>query len=159
MYSSSYYSSSVPSLRRPHRSPLFPYRRSSDLGELDERYGAEPLYVHLRRDPVQVARSFARRWENGNPAGIITAFAGALVISPDPWPAERRMEVCRCYVQTVTANIEAFLADKPRQMTVWLDEAEEWLPRLWERIGGRGDLETALKRFEVQHNARSASRP
>ncbi|QBI53706.1 hypothetical protein [Streptomonospora litoralis] len=128
-------------------------RLSWFLGELDERYGAEPLYVHLRRDPLQVARSFARRWENGNPAGVINAFAGALVIRPQPWPGEQRLEVCRFYVRTVTANIEAFLADKPHQMTVWLDEAEEWFPQLWERIGGEGDADAALKRFEVQHNA------
>ncbi|GAB3447607.1 hypothetical protein GCM10027570_20230 [Streptomonospora sediminis] len=128
-------------------------RLSWFLGGLDERYGSEPLYVHLRRDPVQVAHSFAKRWENGNPAGVITAFAGALVIRPSPWPAERRLEVCRYYVQTVTANIEAFLADKPRQMTVWLDEAEEWFPKLWERIGGQGDFDNALHQLQVQHNA------
>lgn len=128
-------------------------RLSWFLGELDERYGDEPLYVHLRRDPEQVARSFARRWDSGDPAGVVTAFAGALVKRRTPWPQEQRLEVCRYYVRTVTANIETFLADKTRQMTVWLDEADEWFPLFWERVGGTGDFDAALKRFEVRHNA------
>ncbi|MDA0566565.1 hypothetical protein LG943_19945 [Streptomonospora sp. S1-112] len=128
-------------------------RLSWFLGALDERYGEEPLYVHLRRDPVQVAQSFAKRWENGNPAGVITAFATSLVIHPAPWPDAQRMEVCRFYVQTVTANIEAFLADKPNQMTVWLDDAATWFPAFWDRIGGQGDYDAALAQFGIQHNA------
>ncbi|GAA4889758.1 hypothetical protein [Streptomonospora salina] len=128
-------------------------RLSWFLGELDERYGDDPLYVHLRRDPELVAHSYARRWDSGDPAGIIRAFAGGVVMRRKSWPQEQRLEVSRYYVRTVTANIEAFLADKSRQMTVWLDEVEEWFPVFWERLGGRGDCDAALKHFEVRHNA------
>lgn len=128
-------------------------RLSWFLGGLERRFGDEPLYVHLLRDPERVAASFAARWDNGNPAGIIPAFSGALVVNRRPWPEEDRLDLCRFYVETVTANIEAFLAGKPRQMTVWLEEAHTWFPSLWERIGGEGPLETALAEFEVRHNA------
>ena len=61
--------------------------------------------------------------------------------------------MCRFYVQTVTANIEGFLEDKPHQQTVWLEEAQVWFPAFWERIGGEGDLAAALGEFSIRHNA------
>jgi hypothetical protein len=128
-------------------------RLSWFLGELDARFGEDPLYVHLRRDPVLVAQSYAARWDNGYPAGIIRAFGHGMVMRPTDWPEEERIEVARYYVRTVTANIEAFLADKPHTMTVWLDDAQVWFPRLWGRIGGEGDCEAAGKEFDVRHNA------
>lgn len=128
-------------------------RLSWFLGPLQARFGDAPLYVHLRRDPDLVAQSFVRRWDNGYPAGIIGAFAHGLVMRPKAWPEEERIVVARSYVDTVNANIEAFLAGKPHRMTVWLEEAAEWFPRFWERIGGEGDLPAAVGEFATAHNA------
>lgn len=130
-------------------------RLSWFLGGLQQRFGDDPLYVHLRHDPEAVVSSFVKRFDRG----IIATFNGGIVM-------KRRREseaaaVCRHYVDTVTANIEAFLADKPRQMTIWLGEAAELFPDFWERIGAAGDLDAALHEFTVRHNAsdEGATRP
>ncbi len=135
-------------------------RLSWFLGDLGERYGDEPTYVHLRRDPEQVAESFLRRWRSWrtNPAGasVVRAFAHGLVIRNDEWPEAERRDVCRFYVRTVTNNIEGFLADKTNTMTVWLEEANTWVPDMWDRIGGEGDFDAAMAEFGVRHNASRA---
>lgn len=135
-------------------------RLSWFLGDLGERFGDEPLYVHLRRDPEQVAASFERRWRSWrtNPGGasVVRAFAHGVVIPGDDWSEAERLDVCRFYVRTVTKNIEAFMADKTNTMTVRLEEASTWFPTLWHRIGGEGDLVAAMSEFGVRHNA---SRP
>ncbi|MDA8368574.1 MAG: hypothetical protein M0026_01715 [Nocardiopsaceae bacterium] len=61
--------------------------------------------------------------------------------------------MCRFYVRTVTADTEAFLADKPNRSTVWLEDAQAWFPRFWDRIGGEGDYSAAAAEFGVKHNA------
>ena len=106
------------------------------------------LYVHLRRDVDATARSFEARWG----MGIIRAFAQTIIAHPEKWPDEERLAVCREYVQTVTANIELFLRDKPSTMTAWLDDYETWFPDLWRRIEGEGDLDAALAEFAIRHN-------
>lgn len=131
-------------------------RLSWFLGDLGERFGDEPLYVHLRRDPEQVAASFLRRWRSrgAKPTGssVVRAFAHGLMIHNEEWPEADRLDVCRFYVRTVTKNIEAFLADKTNTMTVWLEDANSWFPTLWDRIGGEGDLDMAMAEFGVRHN-------
>ena len=131
-------------------------RLSWFLGDLGERFGDEPLYLHLRRDPEQVAASFLRRWRSRGAkptrSNAVRAFAHGLMIHNDEWPEAERLDVCRFYVRTVTKNIEAFLADKTNTMTVWLDDANTWFPTLWERISGEGDLDAAMAEFYVRHN-------
>ena len=64
-------------------------RLSWMLGALGARYdGTEVLYVHLRRDPDEVARSFELRWESGFRASIIRAFAHGIVQRIEDWPAD-----------------------------------------------------------------------
>jgi hypothetical protein len=121
-------------------------RLSWFLGGLERRFGDEPLYVHLRRDPEAVAASFANRYDRG----IIKAFREGMIMRAGPFEP---LDMCRFYVQTVTDNIETFLVGKPRQMTVWLENVETWLPQLWDRIGGQGDLAAAMGDFQTRHNA------
>jgi len=132
-------------------------RLSWFLGDLGERFGDEPLYVHLRRDPEQVAASFLRRWRSwsSNPSGssMVRAFAHGLLIHNAQWSEAERLDVCRFYVHTVTKNIEAFLADKTNTMTVLLEDASSWFPTMWDRIDGEGDLDAAIGEFGVRHNA------
>jgi hypothetical protein len=132
-------------------------RLSWFLGDLGKAFGDEPLYVHLRRDPEQVAASFLRRWRSWStrPKGssALRAFAHGLLIHNEEWSEADRLDVCRFYVRSVTSNIDAFLADKPHTMNVWLEDASTWFPTLWHRIGGEGDLEAALAEFGVRHNA------
>lgn len=69
------------------------------------------------------------------------------------WPEEDRRRICQFYVDTVTANIEAFLRNKPRAMTIHLEHAKDRFPQFWERIGAEGDLSAATAELDHRHNA------
>lgn len=131
-------------------------RLSWMLGLLEERYGDEPLYVHLQREPRDVESSFLRRW--GNKGGIIDALAHGILHPPvgqQDWSEAERAEVISFYVQMVTANLHAFLKDKPRVQNISLESAREGFREFWDRIGATGDLEAALAEWDVRHNASS----
>jgi hypothetical protein len=63
------------------------------------------------------------------------------------------LEVCLDYVDSVTCNIECFLKDKPRQMTLELESIEETFPAFWESIGAERVRDAAMKEWSVSHNA------
>ena len=124
-------------------------RLSWFLGELGRRH-PEALYVHLLRDPEAVTASFLRRWDSTFRASIIRAFAHGVLTATADWDDPEA--VCRFYVDTVTANIEAFLATK-QAMTLHLEEARQQFPAFLERIGAQGDLTAAVAEWDVAHNA------
>lgn len=129
-------------------------RLSWFLGELGRRFdGRDALYVHLRRDPDAVVESFLGRFEADNRASIIRAFAHGIVIRGRDYAGEERREVCRAYVDAVTANIEQFLEDRP-SMEMWLEEGAATFPRFLDRIAATGDLGAATTEWGVRHNAR-----
>lgn len=130
-------------------------RLSWFLGQLAARFeGKEVFYVHLRRDPTAVARSYLRRWDSDPTfrASIIRAFGHGLLKHTDDWLGEERMEVCRMYVNTVTSNVDDFLRGRP-SMTMWLEEVDDTFPVFLERINAEGDLEQARAEWRVAHNA------
>lgn len=115
------------------------------LGRLDRAFGERAFYVHLRRDDRLTARSFDRRWSGRY--SIIRAYAEGILRRRD-----RTAAICLDYVDTVNANIETFLRDKPNSMTIRLEDARNGFAEFWKRIGADGDLEGALGEFEVMHN-------
>jgi hypothetical protein len=124
-------------------------RLSWMLGRLERAYGDDAFYVHLVRDAEAVAESFLRRWDTG----IIGAYTEEILAAPTDLDVARRRQVCLDYVNTVNANITAFLADKSQRMTMHVENAAEEFPVFWERIGAEGDLEAAVAEFEMHHNA------
>lgn len=118
------------------------------LGRLDRAYGDKAFYVHLRRDPEQVARSFVKRIDRG----IMRAYRRGGILMDLPADADP-LRTALDYCETVEANIEAFLRDKPLRMDFDLRDAAEAFPRFCERIGADVDLGLALAEFEVRHNA------
>lgn len=120
-------------------------RLSWFLGRLEERYGDEAFYVHLRRDRDATARSFTNRYHQG----IIEAYRKRIIRGADESP----MDVCRHYYDTVNANIELFLKTKTNWMDFWLETAEEDFREFWDRIGATGDLSAALAEWERKYNA------
>ncbi|QBI53409.1 hypothetical protein EKD16_08075 [Streptomonospora litoralis] len=120
------------------------------LGELDQRYGDAPVYVHLTRDPEQVARSYAARYTVR--AGIAPAYASGIIRRRPPRTTGEQLAAARALVATVTTNIEAFLADKSR--VVWMDIADPHasLDRLWDLLDGRGDRAGAHAALAQIHN-------
>jgi len=122
-------------------------RLSWFLGRLDQAYGDRACYVHLLRDPLKTAQSFAARYQRG----IIHAYRRKLLMgcprNADP------VQVCMDYCDTVNTNIALFLRDKTQQMTFRCENAAEDFPRFWSLIGARGDLAAACAEWKVAHNA------
>lgn len=125
-------------------------RLSWMLGRLERAYGPDAAYVHLTRDPEAVARSYARR----RAFGIMRAYQHGVVF---PEPGRRRDDRpalihARDMVDTVTANIDAFLRGKPHVMRMRLEEAETDFPRFWSWIGAEGRLDSAMQEWSIRHN-------
>ncbi|MDN5744085.1 MAG: hypothetical protein L0H31_03070 [Nocardioidaceae bacterium] len=120
------------------------------LGQRWDKDGA--FYVHLKRDPDAVARSYARRWNGKYRASMIRAFGHGIVMRAKDWPEEKRVDVARFYADTVNANIEEFLKNRP-SMTVDLETIETDFPVFLDRIGAEGDLDAAIGEWSVRHNA------
>lgn len=123
------------------------------LGQLAQKYdGQDVLYVHLRRDPEKIAQSFLRRWNDIKfNAAILPAFAHGIVMREKSWPLERRIEVCRFYVQTVIANIEEFITDRPHVEVDLEDEGQSFAYFL-DRIDAQGDLKAAQQAWTTVQN-------
>ena len=122
-------------------------RLSWYLGRLDGRYGDSPLYVHLHRDRMDTARSFMNRF---GPKSIISAFSDAIIMNYGPRHDD--FQVCLDYVDTVNANIRAFLRDKDH-IDFPMEQSLEWFRHFWARIGAKGDYSKAYMEWGVRHNA------
>lgn len=119
------------------------------LGRLDERYGDEAFYVHLKRNLEETAQSRKRREAQKVDPGLMWAYRQRLV-----WENEEAelIEVCRHYCRTVNSNIQLFLKDKSKTMTVRLESAREDFRTFWNRIGAIGNLESAVQEWERRYN-------
>jgi hypothetical protein len=124
------------------------------LGGLGQQH-PEAYFVHLRRDREATAHSLLARWDSTYRPSIIRAFAHGILLREEDW--EDPLGVCRFYVDTVTRNIDNFLAGR-RHETVWLEEAGEAFPGFLERIAAQGDLASAVAEWGIQHNASPRSR-
>ena len=129
-------------------------RLSWFLGRLDRAYGQSARYVHLKRDPARVAESFNERWDSD--LAIIAAYRRSILKGA---AKAEGLEICRDYIETVTANIEHFLADKPHRMEFRLESAERDWPAFWEWIGAEGDYAASLDEWSIAHNSRRAPAP
>lgn len=121
-------------------------RLSWFLGRLDDVYGMDAIYVHLKRDDRATAKSYAKRFGSG----IIRGYAKGMMMGKHPKSVA--MELCLDYCKTVNSNIACFLKDKPRKMNFQLEEAKTHFPQFWEMIGAEGDYETALLEWETSYN-------
>jgi hypothetical protein len=121
------------------------------LGRLDETFGDDAFYVHLRRNPEATAASFARRMD----FGIMRAWREGVLLGPDDRPTS--LDLARDYVDSVESNIRLFLKNKSQRLEVRLEQAAEDFDRFWRAIGARGDLDAALAEWRVRHNASSSS--
>ncbi|QDV14260.1 hypothetical protein CA51_41570 [Rosistilla oblonga] len=122
-------------------------RLSWCLGRLHAHFGDNALYVHLKRNLVDTAQSFVKRYDRG----IIDAYRRDVLLHVDEGYSP--FEVSLDYCETVNRNIELFLLDKTRKMEFSLDNASADFMKFWEFIGAEGDCENALGEFRVAHNA------
>jgi len=116
------------------------------LGYLEERYGDQAFYVHLTRDRDAVAASFNRRWHMRG--SIMRGYCDHICMAPVKDP----LAACYGYVDTVTANITAFLRDKSRVMRCRMEEHARDFPAFLDWIGAEGDLDAAMAEWSTPHN-------
>jgi len=119
------------------------------LGRLDERYGDDAFYVHLKRDLEETARSREHREARKVDPGLMWAYGQRLIWENDE---AELIDVCRHYCRTVNANIRLFLKGKSKTMTVQLESVQEHFREFWDRIGATGDLESAVQEWDRRHN-------
>ena len=127
-------------------------RLSWFLGRLDRAYPRDVFYVHLQRERLAVAKSYARRLE---PGLIMSAWAHGIHLGLPDDLRPRALEIALDYVDTVTANIERFLAGKPNSMPFHIENAKEDFQHFWTRIGAQGRFAEAQAEFDVAYNAGS----
>jgi len=125
-------------------------RLSWTLGRLDQVHGDAPFYVHLLRDPDAVAKSFTARHQRGLMKGWREGF---LAQHHRRHPNAPVVQVARELVDTVTENIQHFLKDKTKTMTVHLETVTQDFPAFWQAIGAQGDLAAAMDAWTIHHNA------
>lgn len=126
-------------------------RLSWFLGRLDREYGQRAFYVHLRRDDRKTAESLLNRYHGG----IMRAYAAGILMRKNA--RHDPLQVCLDYCDTVNANIECFLKDKPHKMSFRLESARADFRLFWERIAAQGNLERALAEWDVRYNASAGS--
>ena len=116
------------------------------LGRLDEQYGDEAIYIHLKRDTEHVAQSFLKRYSKG----IMGAYKNTILLGKQ---GVNGLPVCRDYCDTVNSNIRLFLKDKTKHMEFNLESCQDDFAKFWSLVSAEGDYEAALAEFEVKHNA------
>ena len=109
------------------------------LGRLEQSFGKDAFYVHLKRRPEAVARSFDKRW--GVKFGIISAYRNGILFGAE---GAEPYDVCVDMIETIDGNISTFLADKPRKMDFQMESAERDWEIFWNAIGAEGDFEASL---------------
>jgi len=124
------------------------------LGPLGQRFGDDPVYVHLTRDRDAVIDSFRERHRGR--ISILRAFGMGIVSRRDPYSADEWADVAATYVDTVTANVQAFISGRPRVVEMTVEDPLPGFARAWEMAGAQGDYAAAAMEWGVRHNARKA---
>lgn len=121
------------------------------LGSLGKLYGDDPLFVHLIRDPGEVAESYSKRFDGA--ISLMRAFAqDVLQRAAVPVDQETRMAIARLCVATLEDNIAAFLRDKSKVVKASLPDLRPGFDEMWERIGAEGDLTAAHQDLRRRYN-------
>lgn len=122
-------------------------RLSWFLGRLDEQFGDDAFYVHLKRDTEATVNSFIRRMD----FGIMKAYKRGILLDSSATADKERY--ARDYVDTVNSNITHFLKDKTRKMNFQLENAPHDFELFFESIGAEGDLTSSLAEWQTTYNA------
>jgi len=117
------------------------------LGRLEQRYGDDAFYVHLKRTPEKVAESYDQRWDHR--FSLISGYNRSILMKTD-----FNRGVALDMVDTITANIDVFLESKSQVIKIDIDAPQEGFDEFAKRIGAQGDISAALEEFKVTHNQR-----
>lgn len=121
------------------------------LGQLDQKYGDDAFYVHLLRERAGTVISYAKRWDSN--VTIVRGFGESILIRrPDQISDIEKLQISSDYYDAANANIELFLKDKSKKMTMHLETLEEDFKILWEKISAKGNLDVALRELSQKYN-------
>lgn len=120
------------------------------LGDLEDKYGDDAVYIHLIRDEEKVAASYAKRWNRET--SIVRAYAYG-ILKLQEHQIENPEEICLDFVQTTNSNITRFLSSKSNKMTFDLSRNEVDFKKFWELISAEGDYDLAFAELNAKHNA------
>jgi len=117
------------------------------LGKLDEAYGNNAIYVHLKRSKKDTAKSFVRRYSHG----IIKTFRSNFKRF---WSKESEpIDIAIDYCNTVNSNINFFLKDKKHKMLINIENIDKDFMLFWKLIDAKGNINNALDEFNIRHNS------
>jgi len=117
------------------------------LGALNQIYGANAFYVHLKREMEGTVRSqynhkhcitYLQRWHKG----IMKSISD-----------EDRLNLCMKHYNIVNKNISKFLEDKTKKMDFSLENSKQDFVTFWNKIKAKGNLKRALKEWDTKYNA------
>lgn len=117
------------------------------LGLLSYHNSSNNYFIHLRRDRDSVAKSFLKRFN----AGIMDAYRRGIKggVQGDP------KEIALDYVDNVeetTLMFFDYMSMKNRVVFINIEDPKYRFKKFWKDIGAQGDLEAALKEFDIKHN-------
>jgi len=121
-------------------------RLSWFLGKLDNYFGDNAFYVHLKRNEFDTAKSFEKRAGGG----IMQAYdnGGILLGSKE----QDKFKIALDYVETVNANISFFLKNKSNKIDIYIENPLENFQIFLNKINAEGNLDHALKEFQTLYN-------
>ena len=129
-------------------------RLSWFLGRLDKIYGDEAFYVHLKRDDLKVAKSYQNRFYYKR--GIALGYKYNL-LSTKARNTQSDFNIMVDYCKTVNANISLFLKDKSNFCIIETENFKDGAVKFWDLINAQGNLESALKEFDIKYNPSNTS--
>jgi len=122
-------------------------RLSWFLGRLDEKYGDDAIYIHLKRDERAVAASyFKRRFFQ---LGIMGAYSHGILMkyTCDEKDADD-------LIKTVNTNINYFLKDKSKKMVLDLENVSEDFIAFVQLINGKTQINNSVNVFNNNFNSK-----
>lgn len=117
------------------------------LGRLENTYGDNPFYVHLKRNNEDTISSFSKRRD----FGIMKAYEQGILMHEDHIATAH--EIAGDYLETVNTNINLFLKDKSKKMLISLESITSDFTEFWEAINASGNLQDALVEWNKHYNA------
>jgi hypothetical protein len=126
-------------------------RLSWFLGILDKKYGDGAIYVHLIREKDKVVESYNKRWKSR--LTIVKAFTEGILMTPiEKLDEKSRLTVCSDYYDAVNSNIELFLKDKTKKITINLKDVNAGFGEMWSLMGAQGNWDKAIELLGEHYN-------
>jgi hypothetical protein len=117
------------------------------LGRLENTYGDDAFYIHLKRNIDDTVASFSKRID----FGIMEAYEQGILMHEGHLASSD--DIARDYIETVNSNIKLFLKGKPRQIDISLETITSDFPLFWEQINATGDIDSAIQEWNNNYNA------